>query len=207
MQNKTLTTISKWSNGNEKFTLITIKRASGNNWEPICTAKAVGPHVPFPCFEMTTTFNVVADWLFNAGYRMDPMVKRTQVSDTIDDVTGEVLSHWSTETKQPWKTKYTATAEKANEQKSIKELFDDGKPVTAYKQYMKLVGCSLTEAKTAVNQIVNGEQENKSIPELLVEGKYVKAVKKYHDVMGCGLKEAKEVVDAMRDKLRGDNCF
>lgn len=48
---------------------------------------------PFPCYSMTTTFSVLAEWLRNNGWERINNEIFEIINDTIDDETGEVLCH------------------------------------------------------------------------------------------------------------------
>lgn len=103
------------------------------------------------------------------------------------------------------------------QEQQIRDLASSGRLIQAVKLYRELTNAGLTEAKEAVEAIMEAAPlkvspyikrdepdaflENQ-IERLLAEGKKIQAVKLVRETYNCGLKEAKDVVDSIQIGMR-----
>ena len=90
----------------------------------------------------------------------------------------------------------------------IQQLARNRRMIEAIKLYRELTGCSLAEAKAAVEALQRGESPStprfrmqqldmNEVTRWLRAGQKIRAVKVYREMTGMGLREAKEAIEAM----------
>ena len=80
---------SKFTKDGKTCTVITTYRGTTRRTGEI----AFGGWNPFPCFSMVSNYETVANWLIANGWLREPYYYERYTEDSIDDETGEVLSH------------------------------------------------------------------------------------------------------------------
>ena len=92
----------------------------------------------------------------------------------------------------------------------IEALVQEGKVIQAIKALRELEGCSLVQAKEAVDNFRNtgtwkvAEKEDfdlREIQDLLLQNKKIQAIKLYRQKRGASLKDAKEAVEEMEAQM------
>ncbi len=84
----------------------------------------------------------------------------------------------------------------------VKKLAAAGKKIEAIKVYRERTGCSLREAKAAVEALAappssRGDERLAEVRELAAAGHKIEAIKVYRARTGCSLSEAKTFVDGL----------
>ena len=94
----------------------------------------------------------------------------------------------------------------AENDEDIKHLAVNGHKMTAIKEYRRLHGGSLADAKRAVEMMLRNEPVSEDtkdkiseIKRLVRRGEKIAAIKVYREHYGVGLKEAKESVELMME--------
>lgn len=94
----------------------------------------------------------------------------------------------------------------ANNDEEVKNIALGGRKMVAIKEYRKLHGVGLAEAKQAVEEMLKDipvdqdeQQKLKEIKRMVNQGEKIAAIKEYRALYGIGLKDAKEAVELMQD--------
>ena len=94
----------------------------------------------------------------------------------------------------------------ANNDEEVKNIALGGRKMVAIKEYIKLHGVGIAEAKHAVEEMLKDAPEDQDIQQKLKEikrlvnrGEKIAAIKEYRALYGIGLKDAKEAVELMQD--------
>lgn len=108
--------------------------------------------------------------------------------------------------------KPVASYEPAESDSDIKKMALSGLKVAAIKEYIKLHHVSLTEAKEAVEKMIQDEplpevteEKLREIQRLINRKQKIAAVREYRALYGVGLKDAKDAVDLMEKEYMQKN--
>ena len=94
----TLLIESTWKKGNKRCKVRSTREFVSGCLNMISEISFAGDN-PFPCYQMTSTFNVLAAWMLENGWTKEPGGQTITYYDVIDDNTGEVITTYRNVTK------------------------------------------------------------------------------------------------------------
>ena len=95
---------STWHKGSQWVTVRSIRSVLPNDdVETRSTFIFLGPHNPFPCYSMISTYEVIREWFISNGWSKGNRTSRFVTYDMIDAVTGKKLIDRVQEKTYYWK--------------------------------------------------------------------------------------------------------
>ena len=82
---------SVWTKGNKCCRVISERDIINSCLNKISKISFTGDN-PFPCYQMTSTFNVLAAWMIDNGWKREPGMRTTIYYEVIDSNTGKTIT-------------------------------------------------------------------------------------------------------------------